>query len=43
MLRFYMTHEDSLAGEHTAVCAVFPVALIRAVKFARMTGMVLAW
>lgn len=33
MLRFYMTHENPLAGEQAAVFAVFPVALVRAVEF----------
>lgn len=42
MLRFYMTHENTFAGEHAAVFAVFPVALVRLVKFARMTRVMLA-
>lgn len=47
MLRFYMTHENTLARERAAVFAVFPVALpvafVRPVKFARMTRVMLAW
>lgn len=43
MLRFYMTHENPLAGEQAAVFAVFPVALVRAVEFAGMTRVMLAW
>lgn len=43
MLRFYMTHENTLAGEHAAVFAVSPVTLVRPAKFARMTRVMLAW
>lgn len=43
MLRFYMTHENALAGEHAAVFAVLPVALVRLVRAARRKRVMLAW